>query len=74
MKKYAGDTEKDADIEKVCALCVHAVHIAETENCVCQKKGVVKTTFSCGKFKLDLLKLTPALRHPPVFMDDCEGL
>lgn len=53
------------EIEQICAYCENAVLIRESDICICKTQGAVKQTFSCKKFSLDMLKLTPRARVLP---------
>ena len=53
------------DVEKICAYCENAVVIRESDICICKSYGAVKSTNSCKKFALDLLKLAPIPRVLP---------
>ena len=46
------------DIEKRCALCVHAGQ-AGNGDMLCAKKGFVSSEGSCWRFRYDPLKRTP---------------
>ena len=49
------------EIEKKCCYCEHASPISETDSYICRKKGVVSYDFTCRKFSLDPMKLSPVL-------------
>jgi len=53
------------ELENICAYCEHAVLIRETNICICKLNGAVEQNYSCGKFSLDLLKLSPMTRKLP---------
>lgn len=44
---------------KICENCVHSQPLSATDACFCEKKGIVKASGACGKYKLDLLKYKP---------------
>lgn len=46
------------DAEKKCAHCLHMRRINETDG-LCDKKGPVALSFSCGRFKYDPLQRVP---------------
>ena len=52
------------DIEEICVNCEHSTFIENTENCVCDKKGIVRAIDTCGRFKVDLLKVNPVKSQP----------
>ena len=53
------------ELECICCYCENAVNIRETNICICQINGAVDQNDSCGKFTLDLLKLSPMTRRLP---------
>ena len=58
--KYKAD-----GIEKICAYCENSVLIRESDICICKRSGAVSADDTCGKFSLDLLKLSPIPRVLP---------
>ncbi len=59
IKEAANIDDIDFDIERICMNCEHSTFLDGTENCVCKKKGIVRTAYSCRRFKADLLKIKP---------------
>ncbi len=53
------------EMETICAYCENAVLIRESDICICKINGAVNQTDTCGKFSLDLLKLSPMTRKLP---------
>lgn len=53
------------DIERICAYCENSVVIKESDVCICKLNGAMAATSTCGKFKLDLLKLAPIPKTIP---------
>lgn len=54
-----------SDIEQKCALCRHSKKIDGKElEVVCEKKGVVSSTYVCKKFKYDIFKKKVRRRKP----------
>ena len=49
------------EIEHICAYCVYASPIENADACVCEKKGTVRASGSCRKYRFDPLKLKPRL-------------
>ncbi|GEM_PF-7082248 len=52
-------------LEKICANCEKSVVLADTDACLCSKKGLVKARGCCSDFVADLLKVVP---EPPIPM------
>lgn len=48
------------DIIPMCMYCEHGKKIMTTDDIICEKKGLVKTDYSCRRFKY-----TPINRIPP---------
>jgi hypothetical protein len=48
------------DITPVCAYCEHGRQIMSTDDVICEKKGIVKASYGCRKFRY-----TPLKRIPP---------
>ena len=48
-----------------CGHCEYSLEIADEENVLCPKKGVVNRRMTCRKFSLDILKIKPAPRELP---------
>lgn len=57
--------KKNADIEKYCIFCEHAVPLVNQDFVLCQKKGVVSSLHKCRKFEYDPLKRKPASHIAP---------
>lgn len=53
------------DLEYTCCYCENSVNIRETNICICKHNGAVDQNDTCGKFSLDLLKLSPMTRKLP---------
>lgn len=51
--------KKDDDEDKVCEYCRRAIHVADTGDMLCEKRGVVPGGFSCRRFVYDPLKRVP---------------
>ena len=53
----------DETVERVCAFCEYAISLptsdGEENDVICEKRGVVRADYVCGKFRYDLLKRTP---------------
>lgn len=47
------------DITPVCAYCEHGHRIVSTDDIVCAKKGIVKASYGCRKFRYTPLKRVP---------------
>ena len=65
---------KDVDIENNCAHCVLAQPLADGDNMLCQRRGVVSGGHRCRKFKYDPLKRVPVpapkLEHIDLSLDE----
>jgi hypothetical protein len=55
--------------ERMCLYCEHSTPIAETDACICDINGMVKTDGYCRKYVLDLLKVNP---RPPKPVDNTD--
>jgi hypothetical protein len=42
--------------ERYCAFCEHAALLRDEDYVLCEKKGVVSSTFVCRRFSYDVLK------------------
>lgn len=56
--------KRENAIEPRCALCEHAELLADTDYCLCRRKGVIAAYASCRRFSPDLTRLAPARRVP----------
>ena len=56
---------KDSDEGRICALCEHGVPLFTGDAVLCRRRGPVKPTASCRRFRYDPLKrdVKPA---PPI--------
>ena len=52
--------KENIEIEKYCAYCEHSTPTYDSENFLCDKKGIVLGGYKCRKFKYDPQKRTPA--------------
>ena len=57
------------ELERICAYCEHATLLAESNACVCAKRGIVRTNECCRRYRPDLLKLQPLLPRLPEEQD-----
>lgn len=64
---------KTEELERICAYCEYATVIAESDACVCKKRGVVRARGHCFRFRPDLLKVQPILPRLPDEPDDSSG-
>ncbi len=61
-KKKADEHE----IDKICLYCEHAVILNnDSENVLCNSKGIVSCDYICKRFVYDPLKRTPAPKKKP---------
>ncbi len=58
---------KHTDEEKNCALCEYSHEIADEDNVLCEKRGVVSRGHVCHRYSLDLFKLSPTPNAAPLF-------
>ena len=63
-----GGNKKDCEIEKFCAFCEFGTPVpgpdGEDTDVVCPKKGVVRATYVCRRFRYDPLKRNPKEKPP----------
>lgn len=65
------------DIEKLCVLCEHSTVINDDENVLCDKHGIVLSTYHCRSFSYDPLKRIPPkiqVIAPLEYIDIDDGL
>lgn len=55
---------------RICGYCENATLLGNSDVCICQSKGPVKTDGVCRKFRFDFLKLNP---HTLKLVDAKEG-
>lgn len=55
--------------DRACRLCEYATPLDGGEHCLCKKRGVVFSYSCCSKFRLDLLKFSPAVRPTTTSFD-----
>lgn len=53
-------SNKDFEIEKICAMCEMSEKIFDQKNVLCHTKGIVSVRGKCRKFKYDALKRVPS--------------
>lgn len=63
MAKNKENYVNDETVERLCAFCEFAISLptsdGEENDVICEKRGVVRADYVCGKFRYDLLKRTP---------------
>lgn len=59
MKKKSVDSRRNPD--PICRHCEFATVLGGGDSCLCKKNGIVRPDDTCKKYKLDLLKISPAL-------------
>ena len=45
--------------ENICRFCAHARLLCDSDNVLCETKGIVSEDYSCKKFAYDFLKRDP---------------
>jgi len=63
VEKMFGGNKKESEIERFCAFCEFGTLVPGTDgedtDVICSKKGIVKTTYVCRRFRYDPLKRNP---------------